>query len=163
MLTKDAHIKLVKPVTITSLVSIVLIWYFPSALCGVNKFWFRFGGIAVPFMLPSRGVDICKMRVLSVDGTADNRPVYGKDNEKVWINFGGDTGKITIKHADPKTFVLLHRCIGYRSCYAKDKEHIFYGYKIIEGADVSSFKVLDYQHAQDRNRKYFKENSDGDI
>lgn len=144
---------------------LVGVWllYAPSVLCQVNKVWLKWGGITVPLTISKRGINICTMVVLSVDGTADNRPVYGKDHEKVWINLGGDTGKRIIRDADPKTFMLLHRCLGPRSCYAKDKEHIFYGYKIIKGADINSFKVLDHQHAQDKEKKYFKENPDGEL
>ena len=42
---------------------------------------------------------------------------------------------------------------GY-SYFAKDKKNIYSGDKILESADLKTFKVSDYNKASDKNKKY---------
>lgn len=81
--------------------------------------------------------------------------LYGIDKNHVYdINPMLDGGTIGInQYADVKTFQLVGN-----DFFAKDKRHCYYRGRIIEGADLKSFKVLDtsYSHfiAFDKNNFY---------
>ena len=63
------------------------------------------------------------------------------------------------KNVDLKTFENLSTPI-FSTNYYKDKNNIYYrdGNKFIkvENVDTESFKVIDNDNAEDKNRKYFK-------
>lgn len=54
-----------------------------------------------------------------------------------------------IKGADPQTFKPL---TGY---YSRDDRHIFAAEKIIDGADLSSFEIINNKYAKDKNTIYY--------
>ena len=67
-----------------------------------------------------------------------------------------------VESLDPDTLVILNggsnKDMGFGS-YVRDKNHVYYGNSIIDGADPASFEfIYGYVefHAQDKNHKYLR-------
>lgn len=71
---------------------------------------------------------------------------YATDNRHVYI------GEHRLKNADPATFV-----IDASYMYAHDAQHVYYDAKLIEGADVNTFRRVgdSYQYARDKKHVYY--------
>lgn len=88
--------------------------------------------------------DYASFTVLNNNFYKDKQLVYARED--------------TIKGADTNTFqVILYKKHLELSKYAKDKNNVYFFNKIVEGADIASFKVHESgQSATDKNGKYFK-------
>ncbi len=71
---------------------------------------------------------------------------YIKDKNAVYVDEGDtDAGLIKIQGADPATFEIVGPCYGAHGIsgsYGKDKNQVYCGDKLIEGADSGSFEFL---------------------
>lgn len=83
----------------------------------------------------------------------------GVDKEHVFYGGGPDDFEV-IDGANPEKIEILNPskgCDNCGNCYFKDEKHVFFGQKMIEGADPKTFKLLNQEKvdAADRNHKYF--------
>ena len=100
-----------------------------------------------------RGIKLEKIlsNGFEVVGNVYDVSYYLKDSEKVY--FLNEISELSvIEKADSKTFALIN------DLYSKDKNNIFCDGKILEGADVKSFKVFydsDVETAKDSKHGYY--------
>ena len=71
--------------------------------------------------------------------------VYNEEVFCMWVR---------IISADYKTFTVFDYC---ENTYSADKDHIYCFSRIIEEADLASFKAINYQFAKDKKHVYFFE------
>lgn len=116
-----------------------------------------------------RGADPKTIRTLPRSGD-----LYGADNKRVFF------GEVSLTNADPGSFLVVDwrqeysrdaNQIYWKSIpvtddvehwqilsrgYSKDRDHVYYGKTIVEGADPASFVVTGEvtSHAQDKNHSY---------
>ncbi len=94
---------------------------------------------------PAKGIDVKTFEVLGYFHVRDKNHVYMRSIDEYE----------PVKGADIKTFEIL------TPLYTKDKNHVYYNSEIIEGADSSSFAVMqrlnknEYEYAGDKNRVYY--------
>jgi hypothetical protein len=82
----------------------------------------------------------------------DSTSRFEKDIRHVYYAWGTSDGvrRFIVENADPKTFKSI------AESYGKDKSNVFYGIKIIKGADLKTFHVLkNKDSAQDKRHKYY--------
>lgn len=121
----------------------------------LNLIWARDKDRIYSYDLPLRGADRNSFTVLNA--------LFAKDNHRVYFLSG------CIREANPATFHALDAgCFvnawDIVSCqgYAADDEHAFHHVltigkpRLIKGADVATFRVLDYGFAVDKARAYFE-------
>lgn len=106
-----------------------------------------------------------------------DKNVLGIDQYHVYV------GNNIVENADPKTFVFLGMKENHFSdrsgiatnyedfdfteaYYAKDKNYIYFNYRVIDGADADSFELLHHLYDRDKNFIFYQgkklENSDAD-
>jgi hypothetical protein len=80
--------------------------------------------------------------------------------QKVWYKYS--TGMAynvdEVTGADPKTFVirqLKSKALGTTSEYGIDQNHVYWGSKLIEGADPATIEYLSGCYSQDKNAVYY--------
>lgn len=87
----------------------------------------------------------------NVDGQTFTKlsDLYFKDKASVWIlSLGKEVQWITIPEADVATFKSL------KKWYAKDKNHVYYENRIVEGADLVTFEEGENGEGKDKNNTY---------
>lgn len=102
-------------------------------------------------------------------GGGDGKPgVFSKmgyhiGKEKVWLKSPG-TGPILyvaeeVQGADPASFSEkeLRNEKGETASFAFDKNHVYWGIRQIEGADLSSFEFVGKSYTKDKNGVYYQE------
>lgn len=94
----------------------------------------------------------------------EKRALYAKDDSNVFMLYNDDLGGkgsldnwIKLENSDPKTFTFYEytACQSTRAKYAKDKNNAYFGARLIEEADGSSFEYVALGVAKDKNNVYF--------
>lgn len=82
-----------------------------------------------------------------------SRNLYFKDKNHIYFNSPQDF--TTLTKADTNTFALIYDTAGYETDYARDKNLVFYGDKLVDNADSSSFtKIASSTFAKDKTRVF---------
>ena len=104
-----------------------------------------------------KNIDIKSFKILN-----ENDVAYDKNNIYLFgITQNKADYKTAIYNADKETLkVLYSRIVSYEPyiSYYKDKNHVYYNYIEVDGADTESFKVLDGSYTKDKNSVYYMGN-----
>lgn len=102
-----------------------------------------------------KNVDIKSFKILNKNDVA-----YDKNNIYLFgITQNKENYKTSIYSADKETLkVLYSRIVSYEPhiSYYKDKDHVYYNYAEITGADAKTFEVLDGNYTKDKNYVYYQ-------